>query len=168
MAFISFALLSPSQVKAFEPETAAKEILQAPRWANMHQENFLELGPKLLTVLNTYKDLEPPQARLLVEAIVALQEDPFDLVTASQIFVFNRLYFNVPEWELLENWKSHSGFHGIPQKGFSFNSLYPLTLKNGKFEFCGGSLAYAGGPYMGLKEFDYLAEKYGKRKFESE
>jgi hypothetical protein len=141
-----------------------QEIRNASAWDGMKQEELSVKGEPLLLVLKKCVNLSPDDARNLISRLMQCQrEDQFQ--EWRKVHVFNRLYFNVPEWESKKDFRAFGGWHGIPVQQDMINMLFPLQVKgNGEVVmtgvFCGG---YTGPDYRGLAEFDYFLKKYGRR-----
>lgn len=160
----SWAMVSFSSAMELNLQEAILEIRKAPDWSSLTHENLLVSGPKIMASLEKYGGLAPEDARRLVTSLTA-SGDEFDLNVGSKIYVFNRIYCDVPESAVQKTWESFGSWVGVPYKDGFVNSLYPLALsKDGKLELRYSFGGYAGGPYRGVEEFDFLFKRFGKRK----
>lgn len=143
---------------------AVKEIQRtSSRFPMPGEEDHVE-KPKIVEILRHYAELSPKGARKLVGDLMAAETDSLDTITWEKVYIFNRLYCNVPENVDQKTWEFFGGW-SIPNKNGVLKALYPLSLsKEGNLELRGGLWgAYMGGPYEGVKEFDFLFKRYGKR-----
>jgi hypothetical protein len=161
--FICLLLVSmPAKCDENELQKAAFEISVAPDWRGIPFPNDGTTGAKLIDTLSRYTNYSPADARKLVMMLIDAGGDPPDLEVGGKIYIFNRLYCNVPESSKRDDWKIFGGWGGIAVDGNTVNSMYPLVLSNGKFnlkQFSG----YAGPPYQALEEFDWLFKRFGQR-----
>lgn len=163
VVYIVSTLLS----SAFDVEVAVNEIAAAPSWSRMSPERRLIDAPILLRILEKYLKLEPADARKLVERLAEVSKKDQDTRSSidGNIYVFNRLYCNVPEKVEQTTWKFFGGWVGVPLKDSVVDAMYPLTPgKDRKLELTGSFRGYFGPQYRGLSEFDFLLDRFGKRK----
>lgn len=166
----SFAIVMFFEVSltafALDVDSAIKSIIAAPRWVSMSNEQLPKEGPKLMAILSNYTNIEQKTARNLVESLSTFPADQnVKMDIAGKIYIFNRLYLNVPEKSGISNWKVFGGWGGVNVTEGSINSLFPLEKNElGKLELTGRCGGYFGAPYRGLSEFDFLLERYGRRK----
>lgn len=163
------AIGAPPVSKIFELDVAVKEIQNAPNWIQMTEDKIALMGPQLTTILEKYMTISPKDARRIVERL-SVGKDPnsseptSDREVGSKIYIFNRLYCNVPEMVSTSNWKVFGGWGGVPHNSDSLNALYPLTRqKNGTLKLTETFGGYGGPTYRGLEEFDFLLKRFGKR-----
>lgn len=153
----------------FDLELACRSINDAPSWTRMSGDTIDSEGPKLSSVLRNFAAISPENARKLVERLSALSQDPskeaaIDHDICGRIYIFNRLYCNVPRMVDRIDWKFFGGWGGIPGDELRLNALYPLTQgEGGSLELTETSGGYYGPRYRGLEEFDFLLSRFGKR-----
>lgn len=147
-----------------------KEILMLPDWTRLEVEELItkrvsiERGQKIVGTLEKYRELAPEKARQFV-TLLSSSGEKNDLSIAGKIYIFNRIYFNVPERVEKSNWKYFGGWGSVPDDGKTVEALYPLKVTNdGKLELHYISGSYTGPSYDGIGEFDFLLHKFGKRK----
>ena len=150
-------------------DSAAKEILKAPDWTRSEATEVAnkrigeQRGREILDIIEKHTNLSPEDARQLVIRLSASGKS-YDLSISGKIYIFNRVYFNVPKMADKSDWKFFGAWGGIPQDKTTINALYPLRMTGeGKLELFYLSGSYAGPPYRGLDEFDFLLKKCGKR-----
>jgi hypothetical protein len=149
---------------AFNIEDATKEIESASSWTRLSDKQVLTDGDKLTSILEKYVFLKTITAREIVERLEMLYQNKFDSDVAGKIYVFNRLFCNVPEKSNHEKWMFFGGWAGVSIKDNYVNSLFPLTkLDNGKLKLVYSFAGYTGPHYRGLAEFDFLIERFGRR-----
>lgn len=150
--------------EGFSADAATKEIRDAPSWARMTSNDIKDNGEKLTKILEKYAGLMPDQARTLISKLSAHTGSSFDYDTASKIYVFNRIYFDVPKNVDENGWKVFGGWGGVPKNGGVINALYPLSYKKtGELELTETSGGYSGPSYRGLSEFDHFMKLFGRR-----
>lgn len=149
---------------------AIKEILLAPDWTRSEAAELAnkrtneDKGRKILSILNKFKMVSPANARELVIRLSAAGE-PHDLSIAGKVYIFNRLYCNVPEKVEKSGWSFFGAWGSVPQDKDTVNSLYPLRMTGeGKLELYYLSGSYSGPAYRGADEFDFFMKRFGKRK----
>jgi polyhydroxyalkanoate synthesis regulator phasin len=154
---------------AADLNSAAKEILSAPDWTRTEAVEIAnkrideKRGKKIIDVMEKYAALSPEEARSLVSNL-SDSGKPYDLSIGGKIYIFNRVYCNVPEKVKKVDWKFFGGWGSVPQDKETVNSLYPLRkTKTGRLELFYLSGSYTGPPYRGLEEFDFLLKRFGKR-----
>lgn len=160
---------APPEQGEFNLELACKAINDAPSWTRMSEDTIDSAGPELTAVLKNYAKISPVEARKLVERLSDLSKDiskgaAIDHDICGKIYVFNRIYCNVPEMVDRIDWKFFGGWGGIPGDELRLNALYPLTQgEGGSLDLTETSGGYYGPPYKGLEEFDFLLSRFGKR-----
>jgi hypothetical protein len=83
--------------------------------------------------------------------------------THNNLYVLNRFYFAVPEWELRSNGKQF-GFKGVPTRDGEENLLWPLeTDSNSQVFLASPFQGYFGAQYDAVGEFDHFNRVYGPR-----
>ena len=147
----------------------AKEILKAPDWDQPEVDELIkkrigkERGEKILNVLGKYTSLSTDQARALL-ILLSDSGKKTDLRIGGKIYIFNRLYCDVPETVEREGWEFFGGWGGVPSSDKTINALYPLKKnEEGKLELHYLSGSYTGPNYRGVAEFDFLIERFGRR-----
>lgn len=157
-------MVSNSAMMAFDIDLAVKEISGAPSWTGMNSEIILKEGPRLCAVLKKYVMIGPDDARNLVAKLSSMT-DTKDLISFDgKIYVFNRLYCNVPERADLRDWKFFGGWGGIKITNNTIRAIFPLTrVGNGELELTEVYRGYYGIKYRGLDEFNFLFDKFGQR-----
>jgi hypothetical protein len=147
-----------------------EKIVEAPDWTRPEADELInkkvgvERGKKILASLEKYRDLSPEKARQFV-ALLSSSGEKHDLNIAGKIYIFNRLYCNVPERVEKTGWKFFGGWGSVPDDGITVGALFPLKETNdGKLELHYVSGSYTGPSYEGIKEFDFLLQRFGKRK----
>ena len=163
--YVSIALIASSSVFADQIDigAAVKEISSAPNWTGMDEVKITIEGPKIIQILEKYVDLPLQDARGLLRQLLDSGGE-FDLDIAGKVYIFNRLYCNVPASIKRDGWKFFGGWAGVPITASSVNSLYPLSVKNdSQLELKSVFSGYAGPPYRGLEELDYFIERFGRR-----
>ncbi len=163
---VTLLIISTSLCSAFEMEVAVKEIVAAPSWSRMNATRRAEDGPIMMATLQKYIKLEPENARKLVQQLADFSNKDQDARSNmdGKIYVFNRLYCNVPEKVDQNTWKFFGGWVGVPVKNGSVNAMHPLSLgKDGIIELTGSFRGYFGPRYQGLSEFDFLLNRFGRR-----
>lgn len=148
--------------RADRVDTAIVEINMAPDWRGIRFPNDGGETKKLIDALMKHAKATPNEARELVMKLVASGETDHDLEIAGKIYIFNRLYCNVPRHSKRNDWKVFGGWGGIVVDENTINSLYPLVLNKGEFkleQFSG----YNGPPFQALDEFDWLFKRFGQR-----
>jgi hypothetical protein len=159
--FLSVVL---SHADQFDVNSALKEIASAPDWTAMDEKHIITDGSKIINTFSKYCDLPSENARLLIQRL-AESGDEFNLSIASKIYIFNRMYFNVPEMTDRVGWKFFGGWSGIPINETNVRSLFPLAIKDdGSTELKNVFSGYSGASYRGLDEFDFFLERFGPRK----
>ena len=149
---------------ASDLENSIKEIENATSWTSLSDKQVLTDGDKLTSILKKYVFLKTGEAREIVEKLESLYQDKFDSDIAGKIYVFNRLFCNVPEKSPNEKWKFFGGWAGVSIKNNYVNSLFPLKkLENGKLKLIYSFSGYTGPHYKGLAEFDFLLKRFGRR-----
>lgn len=81
------------------------------------------------------------------------------------VYIINRMYFAVPEWVPKTEFKPFGGFSWPRVEMDRVNILYPLKVSEARVFTIErpNFYSYTGPAYQGLAEFDYFAEKYGRR-----
>ncbi len=149
---------------AFSLEDATKEIESASSWTRLSDKQVLTDGDKLTSILEKYLSLKTSNAREIVEKLEMSYQKNFNSDVAGKIYVFNRLFCNVPEKSHHEKWMFFGGWAGVSIKDDYVNSLFPLKkLENGKLKLVYSFAGYTGPHYRGLAEFDFLLERFGRR-----
>lgn len=153
---------------ALDTDLDIKVIAAGPKWVNMSNEELQKGRGELMGVLRKFTDLDTVRARDLVEKLSILPADyNIKMDIAGKIYIFNRLYCNVPDKSEISNWKIFGGWGGVYVAKGRINSLFPLSKnKAGQLELTGHCSGYFGAPYRGLSEFDFLLERFGRRKFD--
>lgn len=154
---------------AADLDSVAKEILSAPDWTRTEAAEIankridVKRGQKIVDVMTKCADLSPEEARRLVSNLSASGK-PYDLSIGGRIYIFNRVYCNVPEKVKKVDWKFFGGWGSVPQDKETVDSLYPLRkTTTGRLELFYLSGSYTGPPYRGIEEFDFLLKRFGKR-----
>ena len=155
-------LASNSKSNADDLGKAIVEINQAPDWRSLPFPSDGSEAKKLVNTLMKYANYTPENAREIVKRLAISLEPISDLKVGGKIYIFNRLYCNVPRHSERVGWKVFGGWGGIGVGDNTIDSLYPLILKDGEFtleQFSG----YGGGNYQGLEEFEWLLKRFGQR-----
>lgn len=155
-------LVTSSNCKGDALDKAIIEINQAPDWRTIHFPNDGTEGQKLIRTLMKYVNYTPEDARELVNRLVISGGTTSNQEIGGKVYLFNRLYCNVSQYSNRDGWKVFGGWGGVAVNETTINSLYPLEQKDGgfKLELFSG---YAGPPYQGLEEFDWLLKRFGQR-----
>lgn len=152
----------PAKCDENELQKAVVEINAAPDWRGIPFPSDGTNGARLVNTLLKYKHYSPAKARRLVKMLIDTSGEPLELDVGGKIYIFNRLYSNVPESSTRTEWKVFGGWGGIAVDDNTINSMYPLVLSNGVFkleQFSG----YGGPPFQALEEFDWLLKRFGPR-----
>lgn len=160
--FCLFLVSMPAKSAENELQKAVVEISAAPDWRRIPFPSNGTTAARLVNTLLKYKDYCPEKARILVKMLINTSGKTLDLDVGGKIYIFNRLYINVPESSKRADWKVFGGWGGIAVDDHRINSMYPLVLSNGEFkleQFSG----YGGPPYQALEEFDWLLKRFGPR-----
>lgn len=83
----------------------------------------------------------------------------------SKLFILNRVYFKIPEWDTVEAMKYRGGWlPAAPSKDGKYAILYPVEESpNGILKLSHGGYSYYGGDYPPLLEFELFRDRYGAR-----
>lgn len=165
LAIVAFVEISLTAC-AFDIDLAIKDISAAPKWVSMGNEKFQMEGAKLIQILMQYTDLDPKEARNLVDKLSVPSGSLYtQMDIAGKIYIFNRLYCNVPDKSEMSDWKVFGDWRGVTVTQGRINSLFPLSKnKRDRLELTGHFHGYFGAPYRGLSEFDFLMKRFGRRK----
>jgi hypothetical protein len=110
--------------------------------------------------------LSTNEARSVVASLIGQTNGLTSFHNHSKVYIFNRVYCNVPESEVVGKiWPFGGwGIESSSSKGH-MNILYPLkTNSSGVFYITVPSPPYGGPAFQGLNEFDEFLKLYGKRK----
>ena len=153
----------------------SKSLLSVPLWTDIPPDKEYTHEKDLFLALNKADEMSVKEVRKTIQDMFGSVDrnkskkihDEF--VVWCRVFVLNRYYANVPEWESLDNLEGFGGWLGIPRIKGKVNMLFPLAINEaGDFYLAGrlGKNGFMGPAYRGLDEFDYLIKKYGVRKFQ--
>ena len=157
----------------------SKDLLSVPLWTRLPSDKEYTHEKNLFLALNKANEMSVNEIRMAIQEMLAsvdnknskINDDGFNEAfdVWCKIFVLNRYYANVPEWESLDNLEGFGGWLGIPRTKGKVNMLFPLAIsESGNFYLAGRLYGFMGPDYRGLEEFDYLIKKYGVRKFPKE
>lgn len=167
---ILITIASRSLGDPIDLDSGVKEILNVSDWTRSEAVELAnkrigeKRGREILVVMEKFRNISPDDARQLVIKLTNSGK-PYDLGIGGKIYIFNRVYCNVPEIVKKEDWKFFGAWGSIPQDEKTVNALYPLRLTaEGKLELFYLSGSYAGPVYRGLDEFDFLLKRFGRRR----
>ncbi len=141
----------------------------------MSEDEIRKDGKKLMDVLAKYTSIEVGDARKLVEGLTLSsktldgfellpEQGTYDMDVAGKIYVFNRLYCNVPETFNQKETKIFGGWIGVVAENESINILFPLhPAADGSIELAFVFGGYKGMPYRGNQEFEFFIKTFGVR-----
>jgi hypothetical protein len=138
------------------------EIKLAPDWRTLRFPDRTGGSKVLIETLLKHVKYNQEEFRRIIRGLAVEAELNQDLAIGGKIYILNRLYCNVPNHSKRDDWKVFGGWGGIGVDEDTLSSLYPIVLKDGEFtleQFSG----YAGPPYRGLEEFDWLLKRFGQR-----
>ena len=107
----------------------------------------------------------------LIEQVRKINGKVFD-DELSKLFILNRVYFKVPEWDTVEAMRYRGGWlpaapskdGKYPSKEGKYGILFPVEMESdGTLKLSHGGYSYYGGGYFPLKEFNLFQERYGAR-----
>jgi hypothetical protein len=139
---------------------------KAPIWTSITADDQ-RTGQLVCETLRPLLEKDPAELRnILVKYVAGLRaDDPDKLGSLSKIFVLNRMFFNVPDDDRLDNVQFFGGWNGVPFGNGKVNMMWPVSMtKEGGFKIAGYFCGYFGPEYSPLDEFDFLLKRYGKRK----
>ncbi|MDX2227245.1 MAG: hypothetical protein SFY92_09180 [Verrucomicrobiae bacterium] len=165
--FVLFNFIMFTSIQGFSKDKGgfSEKMQDAPAWSSFVVDENKDKSEDTVKILGeAAENLPVEEARKCI--ISCLQERTDDKVGAwSKVYVFNRLYFNVPEWEEKKSLRFFGGWIGIPEKDGKINVMFPLEKNaNGRIFLSKNFGGYSGPDYDGLGEFDYFLKKYGLRK----
>ncbi len=141
-------------------DAMVEAILQAPQW---EYRAFEAGGDKILlkVLLNlgefNNEDLREIVARLMSSSGGGPTRDQW-----FKVYVINRLVFDIPADATWRDIKGAPGGFGLPP-GIE-SATWPVLFRgDNKVAISSRSAGYSGPDYQGLKEYDYLASRYGRR-----
>ena len=156
------------------------QLKVAPPWSEIDssQESKIKAQSLMDVLINIARNLTTDQCRELVEKDMALIEQvrrvngPVYLNELSKLFILNRVYFKVPEWDAPEAMRYRGGWlpaapskdGKYPSKEGKYGILFPVEMESdGTLKLSHGGYSYYGGGYFPLKEFNLFQERYGAR-----
>jgi len=147
----------------FDLKSAIQEFSRIPDWTKLHRDNLPFEAKKITHVLNQYKHITPEEAEKLVSGLLQIG-DEFDMENNGKVYLFNRVYCDVPSYVERDQWRFFGGWSGVPVTETEVNALYPFTVKDdGTLELTGVFGGYFGSEYLGLEEFKYFLKRFGQR-----
>jgi len=118
----------------------------------------------IMSVLNKVAELNKMDVRSFISKYLSQPVKANSQMSVwSNVYVFNRLYFSVPQTSYDKNDFHKFGMWFVPEKEKN-NPAWPLVDVDGKLMLRGVFFGYAGPPYQGLAEFDYFSNRYSVRK----
>lgn len=171
LLFTLFTAFLPITSKAAESPTMnyVDSLVSNESWAEMERGTFPRQDDPIIKVMQRLCREEPGFVRNVIRKLLELGDDnttPGNPVNKwSFVYLINRFYCHVPDWETVKDRRLFGGWVGIPEDDSRFKLGYPLVFNpDGTIELEGPLGGYTGAAYQGLNEFDFLLEKYGRRK----
>lgn len=142
-----------------------EKLNKAPTWTNILKEQK-ELKKDLLTVLFEIAGYDTENIRnFLLEYIRNVSDVPggMNIDKMSNVFVLNRLLFNVPSKVPANKAMFFGGWAGVPHDENFVDMLWPLSFLDQHLDLVGEFCGYYGDVYDAIGEFDYFLREYGRR-----
>lgn len=140
-------------------------ISEMPSWCDLPVDDTTDRKQ----ILNTMQKIGEAPTQSVRQAMSAYveevkhTEEGYDVSAMSRLYLLNRFLFNVPFWAEPDR-PGFGSFFGIPTEGNAVNELWPLSIGVDKQLILDGEFAgYFGESYLGVQEFDYFNENYGRR-----
>jgi hypothetical protein len=122
-------------------------------------------GAELISVMTPIHDLSERDARSLIQTLMrkagTYPADPIEEYTWSKVYVLIRLFVAVPN--SLEIPPDGAARWGGGESMGKTNLLWPLTIRRNEVVLTGVFPGCLGPRYDGVKDFDILLERFGKR-----
>lgn len=120
------------------------------------------IGDNCLQILQLTDKQYVDTLRSYVELLMA--NGRYSTEAMAKLYLLNRVFFNVPEWEDKEQVKFYGGFIGVPVQDEKINLIWPLIVRNtGEYQVENVSAGYAGDDYLAVEEAVAFSTMYGKR-----
>lgn len=142
-----------------------EKLNKAPTWTNISTKQG-ELKKELLSVLFEIAGYDTENIRnFLLEYIRNVSDVPggMNIDKMSNVFVLNRLLFNVPSKVLANKAMFFGGWAGVPHDENFVDMLWPLSFLDEHLDLVGEFRGYYGDVYDAIGEFDYFLKEYGRR-----
>ena len=142
-----------------------EKLNKAPTWTNIYKDQQ-ELKKDLLSVLFEIAGYDTENIRnFLLEYIRNVSDvlGGMNINKMSNIFVLNRLIFNVPSKIPANKARFFGGWAGVPHDENYVDMLWPLSFLDEHLDLVGEFRGYYGDVYDAIGEFDYFLREYGRR-----
>ena len=141
------------------------KLKKLPFWCQLKKDDTAKIN-ELMNGLGEIASQKTEVIRRAVDLYISNRrsEKRFYFEEWSNLYVLNRLVFNVPARERIGDIKFFGGWDNVPYDDKEVSILWPLSIDlHGGMELVGFHPGYNGDEYQALKEFDYLHKKYGRR-----
>lgn len=165
VAFLpTFSMAKDSQIMKY-----VEMLNSTESWAEMSRDTFPRENDSLISIIQDLCQEQPDIIKGVIQQLLKIADEntsPGDALNNwSYVYLINRMYCQVPDWEKIENRRLFGGWVGIPEDGRRFRLSYPFVFNaDGTIKIEGPVGGYSGAAYQGIQEFDFFMETYGKRK----
>jgi hypothetical protein len=147
---------------ATNAQDIAASILKSPAWNYYAYEKGADKD--VIDSISALADLSNIECRDVVELLMRSDDKNPARNKWFKVLVINRLIFDIPDDYKRVDATSIAGW-GFPNDKFEDALLmWPVIKKDGFFRIASRSQGYSGADYDGIKEFDYFAQKFTRRK----